>query len=217
MYKHVNCDPWKLSLPKINGLLTWHIWYTYNLYTLLDCISLQWAVPKKLLKFLNSEYGCDTELFASPINAYYRNYYSLFSSDEVFCSSGNFFAASDENFLFGCFHVNPPFINEIFVETVKKIMKYLEIAEKNGNKLTFFVVLPDWKDCSSLEGLLSSKWTLKTIFLDADSHNYFQHNYNNYVDVHFNTYFIALSTDTNMFIDEPMIRKLFVNDHALIV
>jgi len=170
------------------------IWQMYALYYLLDGKSLQWAVPVSVLKYLNKEFGCMTEIFASPINAYYNRYYSLYDVDKKFGSKGSFFDAPDSDFVTGCYQVNPPFIDIVFTETSAKILRYLDIADASGYKLTFIYIMPNWDNLSGFNILSESKYCVRVIRLNAGEHYYYQTINNSYIRVHFATNILILST-----------------------
>lgn len=60
-------------------------------YHMLDGKGLQWSLPPPLFEGL-SKFDLKGELFASPMNHYCQNYYSLFESDQYFRSKGNLFS-----------------------------------------------------------------------------------------------------------------------------
>lgn len=183
------------SNTKLKSYADSYIWLTGVLYSMLDGKGLQWAVPSKLLDYFKQTLKCNTELFASPINAYYDHYYSLFHSDYVFGSSGNFFTAPESDFKSGTYQVNPPFIDSLFTKTTTKLLKLLAIAEQNGEKLTFIYIMPEWSDFPTYYMVMDSPYCIKNIELRADNHYYYQYSTNNYIRAKFNTLIIFLSTD----------------------
>lgn len=48
------------------------------------------------MNFLHEEFKVEHELFASPLNSFFKNYFSIFSVDRMFGSYGNFYAREDE-------------------------------------------------------------------------------------------------------------------------
>lgn len=180
------------------------IWMTLMLYSLLDGKSLQWAVPKSVFKYIQREFNCNTELFASPLNAYFKKYYSLFKIDRQFGSLGNFFAAPSGNFLEGCYQINPPFIDVLFSETSSRILDYLDTADKNGKDLTFIYIMPDWDKLGGFELLRTSKYCVKIKKIPAGDHFYKQAPRDRYIRVHFNTNVLILSTNMEICPDYKM-------------
>jgi hypothetical protein len=174
-----------------------YIWFTCILYSLLDGKGLQWAVPQAVMNILRNKFGCDTELFASPINNYFSGYYSLFPYDKVFGSRGNFFTAPDKDFLSGTFQVNPPFIDCLFTKTTQRILKLLHKAEENGRDLTFIYIMPQWEDFNAYEQSVASPYCVKQIILWPNTHYYYQHVTNSYVRARFGTFILFLSTNPN--------------------
>lgn len=174
------------------------IWICYTLYDLLEGKGLQWAVPRTVMRALTIHYGCKTELFASPINCYYQNYYSLFSFDMMFGSKGNFFDADPSEFTEGSFQINPPFIDPLFTELTKRILLFLSKAELNGKTLTFVYIMPEWSDCDGYEQLIASRYCVKVIKLLKDSHYYYHYDSCSYIRARFGTSVIIMSTDPSI-------------------
>lgn len=175
-----------------------YIWLISTLYGLLDGHGLQWAVPEKVMVLLHNQLGCDTELFASPINNYYRNYYSIFQYDELFGSKGNFFNAPDSDFKSGSFQVNPPFIDSLFTKTTQKILRWLSIADSNNEDLTFVYIMPKWQEFVTYNMVVESPYCIKNIDLHADRHYYYAYTNDTYIKARFGTSVIILSTDNNI-------------------
>lgn len=179
----------------LSGMSDQHIWHMFSMYHLLDGVSLQWAVPRNVFKYIHNEFGCDTEIFASPINAYYRNYYSLFEIDKMFNSKGNFFTAPLTEFKSGCYQINPPFIDIIFTETSLRVLRLLEIADRDSMNLTFIYIMPDWRNLDGYEMLSGSKYCNSILTLRAGNHYYYNAQKQCYIKVHFNTKVLVMSTD----------------------
>jgi hypothetical protein len=171
-----------------------YLWFDLTLYHILSGAGLQWALPPSLMFILKQEMGCTTEIFASPINCYYSNYYSLFPHDKYFNSLGNFFEADACNFTTGTYQVNPPFIEPIFVKTTDKIISLLDKAEVSNNNLTFVYVMPVWDDFPSYNMIVSSKYCQRIIELESDQHYYYQYQTGQYIKARFGTNIIILST-----------------------
>ena len=176
----------------------YHIWKINALYNILDGASLQWSIPHKLFDFLHMEFNCDTELFASPFNCYYKKYYSLYPSDTYFGSRGNFFRAPEKDFIEGCFQINPPFIDILFSKVSECVLSYLDTADENGKKLTFIYVMPDWSEVDGYDILVESKYCNAAITINARDHYYYQANRHNYIKVFFNTKVLIMSTEPNV-------------------
>ena len=175
-----------------------YIWLCAAVYGILGCKGLQWAVPSRVLDILRDNLNCNTELFASPINNYYNNYYSLFESDRAFGSKGSFFSAPDSDFVKGCYQINPPFIDPIFTKTTEKILHYLSVAEEHQEELTFIYIMPEWKDFTTYNMVSESRFCVKTITLKSNHHRYFQYCTAGYIPARFNSYIIFLSTNTKI-------------------
>ena len=175
------------------------IWQMLTAYYLLDGKSLQWAVPGNLMYYFQQQFGCNTEIFASPINVTYDQYYSLFPyTDSCFGSKGNFFTAPDSQFQSGCYEVNPPFIDILFTETSRRILELLVAADQNQRDLTFIYVLPDWDDLEGYDLLIGSRFCSREITLKTGEHYYYQSQKECYIQVHFSTKVLFLSTNPNI-------------------
>ena len=165
-------------------------------YDLLDGNSLQWAIPRRLFMFLNKNFQCDTELFASPFNAYFKKYYSLFDEDKYFGSLGNFFNAPDSKFQSGCYEVNPPFIEVLFNKISKRIICLLQNAELNNEELTFIYIMPDWKDLRGYDIIADNRYCKKIITMGKGKHYYYYGDSS--VRASFNSKMLILSTKYNV-------------------
>jgi hypothetical protein len=164
------------------------------LYGLLDGKGLQWAVPPSFLNFIRQSLDCSTELFASPVNHHYDKYYSLFDIDRLFGSRGNFFTAPDDDFVEGCFQVNPPFIDSLFTRTTNKVISLLEKAERAGKALTFVYIMPLWDDFLTYTMVSDCRFCARNVKLNADRHYYYEYNTESYIKAKFNTSVVILST-----------------------
>lgn len=182
----------------LNNYLHHHIWYLCTHYSILDGKSLQWAVPKNVLRYFNTVFGCNTELFASPLNSYYSKYFSLYDIDRKFGSLGSFFDADPSYFKQGCFQINPPFIDVLFTETSTRILGYLETAELNDRDLTFIYIMPDWDELFGYKVLFTSKYCIRNIKINSGEHYYYQAVNDTYVKVYFSTNVLILSTNTDI-------------------
>lgn len=180
------------------------IWMMLTMYHLLDGKSLQWSVPKGVFECIQREFGCNTELFASPLNAYFKRYYSLFNIDQHFGAKGNFFTTPAAKFTEGCYQINPPFIDVLFSEISSRILDFLETADRNGKELTFIYVMPDWDKLGGFEILKTSKYCVKIKKIYAGEHFYKQAPRDRYIRVHFNTNILILSTNADVCSDYKM-------------
>lgn len=140
------------------------IWRLLVQYSLLGDNGLQLTTRPEVLDFINRHMGCDTELFASPINAKLKNYYSLFSSDKAFGSNGNFFQI--DRLAPGTYYANPPFIEKIFEMSYQKIKGWLDLSDI----YTFIYVMPDWKDFDCFQNMMKSKYLIHHLELPDASY-----------------------------------------------
>lgn len=181
-----------------SGLPTYknnYIWFCSTVYSLLDGKGLQWAVPPAVMGLLQSHLGCYTELFASPLNCYNKQYYSLFPLDTMFGSKGNFFHAPDSHFIEGAFQINPPFIDHLFTKTGERVLELLERAELANRELTFIYIMPEWKDFPAYNIIIESRFMQRRIFLRSGQHFYYQYSNGSYIPARFGTHMFFLSTN----------------------
>lgn len=175
-----------------------HIWLCATVYDILDGKGLQWAVPPAVMEILKADLGCYSELFASPLNAYNKQYYSLFPLDSVFGSRGNFFTAPDSAFSEGTYQINPPFIDQLFTKTSERVLELLDKADKHNRELTFVYVMPEWRDFATYDMIAESRFCVKRIFLRSGQHYYYQYSTGSYIPARFGSYMFFLSTNSNI-------------------
>jgi hypothetical protein len=175
-----------------------YIWLCATIYSILDGKGLQWAVPPTVMELLQSSLGCYTELFASPLNAYNKQYYSLFPMDKIFGSKGNLFTAPDTDFQEGAFQINPPFIDQLFTRTSERVLELLDKADANDKVLTFIYIMPEWKDFTTYNMIAGSRFCVKRIYLRSGYHYYYQYSSGTYIPARFGSYMFFLSTDSKI-------------------
>jgi len=175
-----------------------YIWLCATIYSILDGKGLQWAVPPPVMELLQSSLGCYTELFASPLNAYNKQYYSLFPLDKMFGSKGNVFTAPDADFQEGTFQINPPFIDQLFAKTSERVLELLDKADANAKDLTFIYVMPEWKDFTTYNMIAESRFCVKRIYLRSGQHYYYQYSNGTYIPARFGSYMFFLSTNSKI-------------------
>ena len=185
-------------------------------YQLLEGRGLQWALPHELFDYLRVKLQCHTELFASPLNHYYTNYYSLFPSDKAFGSLGSFFSAPDSAFTVngGCFQVNPPFIDSVFTAVTQRVLRLLNTTKQ---PLTFVYIMPKWVNFRTYRWLCDSIYCVKVIVLRPNEHSYYQAETNTYVKARFSTVLLVLSTsyEVGTRISHIDISRLFKGNRRL--
>ncbi len=102
------------------------------------------AAPENVFEYLHREFSVSQELFASPLNCYFRHFCSAFPDiDMFFGSRGSCFNFTPAE---GSFEVGPPYTLEVMDETARYLDRQLEEAEKAGRGLSFIVFVPIWKD-----------------------------------------------------------------------
>jgi len=138
---------------------------------------LQCSVPKVVLDVLRTKLAVTCECFASPLNAYCPEYFSIFpDTDCPFGSRGSFFD-KDVNLYRGSFEVNPPFDERIMERVVGRLLGWLS---NSSQPLSFSVVVPFWDNgpCKYLTTLCSNRFNRASITLAKGNHAYlngFQH------------------------------------------
>jgi hypothetical protein len=70
------------------------------------------------------------ELFASPINQYFDEYFSLFEIDKFFSSKGN--ALNYDILPDGSYEVNPPFLEETMEKISKSMLNSLKKSSEEN-------------------------------------------------------------------------------------
>lgn len=157
--------------------------FVQSLYTLLrryetlfgkgETIQFHAAVTPTLFQFLTVHFKVHHECFASPLNCYYDSYNSAFiDTDGPFGSNGSFFDFYPTN---GSFQVNPPYTEEVILETAKHIIQLLSVKE---SALSFIVFVPNWTEPLS-EGLFlmnNSSFNVTEFILAGNNHQYVKGN-----------------------------------------
>jgi hypothetical protein len=103
--------------------------------------SFESAAPRALLRLLNDDWDVCFEVFASPLNSFFRNFTSPFpDTDSVFGSMGSFFQFVPQQ---GSFFVHPARVQEVLDRAAEHVCHIL--SERQG-PLSFVFVAPDWED-----------------------------------------------------------------------
>lgn len=111
--------------------------YRYKYFGMYDNNG-QLALNVEYKKMLENKYKIDTELFASPINFYFPNYYSLFPHlEKYFGSKGRF--SSIDTLEAKYYFSNPPFEDEILFQAS---LKYILLMKKCNSH--FITTIPIW-------------------------------------------------------------------------
>lgn len=163
-------------------------------YYILDGSSLQWCVPPKAFHILEKYLQINAELFASPINFYSHNYYSLFYVDKFFGAIDNFFNIKTMSLSEGTFEVNPPFIEQVFIESSKIILSALNYAQERSRDVLFIYIMPDWLDCVGYQMLKNSGHLIDEIVLKKKDHFYYQGSDRKMVLATFETHILIIGT-----------------------
>ena len=122
---------------------------------------------------LLTQFECQMECFASPLNCRYERYASAFDLDRLFGSVGSFF---DLDFgCGGCFQANPPFCEDLIGKMNDKIQDALRQTSQDGAgvPLMFIVFVPAWKQTSaSYQELLENEFLTRHVLLEQGKHWY---------------------------------------------
>lgn len=103
--------------------------------------SFESAAPRALLRLLNDDWDVCFEVFASPLNSFFRNFTSPFpDTDSVFGSMGSFFQFVPQQ---GSFFVHPARVQEVLDRAAEHVCHIL--SEQQG-PLSFVFLAPDWED-----------------------------------------------------------------------
>ncbi|KAJ4456385.1 putative ubiquitin thioesterase OTU1 [Paratrimastix pyriformis] len=103
-------------------------------------IGLHAALPEAAFGYLRDQFGVQTELFASPLNAFFDRYCSLFpDTDAPFGSLGSMMRYCPEE---GSFEANPPFAEEVMVGMVEQIESLLRKSTEGHRAPTPVPVAP---------------------------------------------------------------------------
>ncbi|CAL1165509.1 unnamed protein product [Cladocopium goreaui] len=108
------------------------------------------AAPESVFAWLRDHMGVTCELFASPLNCYFAQYYSAFPDvDAFFGSRGSFFDVDD--LPEGSYEVGPPYTEEVMELMARKLLRHLQSSEAQRRALSFVVFVPHWgDDCTAL-------------------------------------------------------------------
>jgi phosphorylated CTD-interacting factor 1 len=163
-------------------------------YYLLDGHSFQWCVPPKVMSVLDRYLVINGELFASPINSHFSPYYSLFQIDCLFGASGQFFQIKE--LTEGTFEVNPPFIEQLFIDSSRIIIDCLEQAQETGRDLLFIYLMPNWSDSQGYQRLKDphNGYLIDEIILPEKGHFYYQYSKHKLIIANFETHLLVVGT-----------------------
>lgn len=111
-------------------------------YSILGADNQQLAMSSNIKQDFKVDFKIDIELYGSCINRFYANYCSLFYDiEKYFGSLGDF---NDIKPIRGMYFANPPFDEDMMANTSRKMIEWLEEAEKNKKPLGFIMTVPVW-------------------------------------------------------------------------
>nr|QBK89919.1 MAG: phosphorylated CTD interacting factor 1 WW domain protein [Pithovirus LCPAC101] len=161
--------------------------FHYFLFVLIDQYDnilhdgYQASIPSTLANYLQMNLGVSTEMFASPMNALYPNYYSAYPfTDKYFMSKGSILF-NFMNIEEGSFESNPPYTEDFMLLNAYMITYILNKSCKNIDKtrqqkpLSFVIINPNWTDTPSFHALVNSKYNViknKYIHIKKLKHKY---------------------------------------------
>ena len=126
---------------------------------------MQAAIPPRVFETLEKRFDVHCELFASPLNAHFKEFCSASAmTDRAFGSLGNAFDFEPSE---GSFECNPPFDEEIISRLAGHVERLLSRAKK---PLSFFVVVPKWNDSRGWMRLAKSVYCVSNTTLEAKEH-----------------------------------------------
>ncbi|CAH1270740.1 PCIF1 [Branchiostoma lanceolatum] len=130
---------------------------------------LQGALPVPVFEAMHKHFGVTFELFASPLNCYFRQYCSAFpDTDGYFGSRG---PVLDFHPVSGSFEANPPFSEELLNAMAEHLERLLATSSE---PLSFLVFIPEWRDppIPALLRMENSIFKRKTVVVPAFEHEY---------------------------------------------
>ena len=163
-------------------------------YYMLDGHSFQWCLPPKAFGTLEKMLAIKTEFFASPMNACLPRYYSLFHVDRLFGAIDNFFNLDVSTILEGIYEMNPPFIEQIFVESSKMVVDMLQRSQQLKKDLMFVYVMPNWIDSGGYQQLVHSGYLVDELVLENKKHFYYQSVKHRLIAANFETHILVVGT-----------------------
>lgn len=139
------------------------------------------SVPDGFYSIITSELHVSCELFASPINRRASNYFSLFSSDSVFGSFGDYFESptslTDFLALMGnparlSVEANPPFQPLLMMRFAHRLTRLLSDSDEEGYDFLCVCIVPNWCKCEPIVFLRESSFLIHSILLTQGDHKF---------------------------------------------
>lgn len=144
-------------------------WLVYC-HEVMDFVIKQYQLPPQVMLTMYEKLDVRRELFASPLNSFFKDYCSLFQVDREFGSLGSFYASKEEGVTVrGNYQCNPPHIENVFNESAPEILRLLQEAEDNGHEMLVVYFMP-WTDCEAYRLLKGSKFNLEEVVLQEHKH-----------------------------------------------
>lgn len=121
-----------------------------------------WGLTQEHADDLYNNFGVRNEAFASPFNSRFAGkpnatFCSLFlDTDSPFGSIGDFFGVSSEKWQSGNWEVNPPFVEDVLLKAVDKVLEETKKAKEKRVNIRAFVLTPAWEDSKFFKKLTAS-------------------------------------------------------------
>jgi len=127
------------------------------------------ALHGDVFDVLRDAFGVSCELFASPLNCRWPRYCSrYFDVDGPFGSLGDYSRFRPSR---GSYEVNPPFDENVVVDTANHLISCLESA---SDALTFVVITPYWINRPCWEIMARSPFCSHVEVIDVREHGYYE-------------------------------------------
>jgi hypothetical protein len=131
-----------------------------------------WGITTEYYDYLYNNYNLRNEGFASILNTksiYYNDchFCSLFPDIEGdYGSLGSFFNVELYNYD-GLWSINPPFTEQLILQTINRVIEQIEKANEKEKILTTFIFLPYWEDLINTSKILENKFTKDHIIIKS--------------------------------------------------
>lgn len=130
------------------------------------------AAPSKCFFRMRKKMRVSQELFASPLNCYFRRFCSAFPDIDVFFGSRGSF--NEFKPISGTFEVGPPYTEEVMLTMAKLLESHLDKATQDNKELCFYVFVPEWRmpPCEALDLMDKSQYNRAMRVATGNRHNY---------------------------------------------
>jgi hypothetical protein len=112
----------------------------------------------------------------------------------MFGAISNFFKLTASSITEGIYEVNPPFIEQVFVDSSRIVVDMLTRSQSQDKQLQFVYIMPDWVDSGGYQLLIKSGFLIDEIILKDKCHFYHQSSKNRLIIANFDTHVIIVGT-----------------------